>query len=49
MLGEIDRSGDDGAPLQIGVGSQVPGYGKVKSIDQRGTTWVVQTENGPIQ
>jgi len=49
MLGEIDRSGDDGAPLQIGVGSQVPGYGKVKSIDQRGITWVVQTENGPIQ
>jgi hypothetical protein len=49
MLGEIDRTGEDGAPLQIAVGTQIPGWGKVKSIDQRGTTWVVQTENGAIQ
>jgi hypothetical protein len=49
MLGEIDRTGEDGAPLQIAVGTQIPGWGRVKSIDQRGTTWVVQTENGAIQ
>ena len=35
--------------LEIGVGDPVPGLGRVKSIYQRGTTWVVQTENGLIQ
>ncbi len=49
MLAEIDRTGDDGAPLQIGIGADVPGYGKVKSIAQRGTSWVVETESGSIQ
>jgi hypothetical protein len=49
MLAEIDRTGDDGAPLQIGIGADVPGYGKVKSIGQRGTSWVVETESGSIQ
>jgi hypothetical protein len=40
-----------GAPsvIEVAVGDQVPGVGKVKSISQRGATWIVQTENGPIQ
>ena len=35
--------------IEVAVGDQVPGVGKIKSISQRGTTWIVQTENGPIQ
>ena len=43
MLSEIDRSGDDVLPLQVAVGN-VPGYGRVTKISQRGSEWVVQTE-----
>ncbi|WP_166144092.1 hypothetical protein [Methylosinus sp. RM1] len=49
MLAELDRSGDEIAPLQIGIGAHVPGYGRVTKISQRGTEWVVQTEKGPIR
>lgn len=49
MLAEIDRSGDEGAQLQVAVGEQVPGYGRVLSIAQRGTAWVVKTDQGAIQ
>lgn len=49
MLAEIDRGGGDGAQLQVAVGDSIPGYGKIKSIAQRGTSWVVTTENGAIQ
>ena len=35
--------------IEVAVGDQVPGVGKIKSISQRGATWIVQTENGPIQ
>jgi|HubBroStandDraft_1064217.scaffolds.fasta_scaffold00088_28 hypothetical protein len=49
MLAPIDRSGDEGAALQIAIGDEVPGYGKVIRIAQRGTAWVVETEHGKIQ
>lgn len=49
MLAEIDRGGGDGAQLQVAVGDSLPRYGKIKSIAQRGTSWVVTTENGTIQ
>jgi len=49
MLAEIDRGGGDGAQLQVTVGDSIPGYGKIKSIAQRGTSWVVTTANGAIQ
>jgi hypothetical protein len=48
MLSEIDRSGEDVLPLQVAVGANVPGYGRVIKISQRGSEWVVQTEKGPI-
>jgi len=35
--------------IEVAVGDQVPGVGKVKSISQRGATWIVLTEAGPIQ
>jgi hypothetical protein len=49
MLAEIDRGGGDGAQLQVQVGDSIPGYGKVKSVSQRGTAWVVSTDSGNIQ
>ena len=49
LLAEIDRGGGDGAQLQVLVGDTVPGYGKITSIGQRGTAWVVTTEHGNIQ
>ena len=49
MLAATDPSPDGTGPIQVEIGGQVPGYGKVKSIVQRGTTWVVQTERGNIQ
>jgi len=49
MLSELDRSGEEVAPLQIAVGAHVPGYGRVTKISQRGTEWVVQTQKGPIR
>ncbi len=49
MLSELDRSGGEGSQLQVGVGDQVPGYGRVSAIQQRGSTWLVQTDRGAIQ
>jgi len=49
LLAQVDRGGGDGAQMQVVVGDTVPGYGRVKSIAQRGTSWVVTTEHGVIQ
>ena len=49
MLAEVDRGGGDGAQVAVQVGDTVPGYGRVLSVGQRGTSWVVQTEHGTIQ
>ena len=35
--------------LYVALGDQVPGVGRIKSIYQRGTTWLVQTDAGLIQ
>ncbi len=48
MLAEVDRGGGDGAQLSVQVGDNLPGYGRVKSVSQRGTSWVVMTEHGTI-
>ena len=49
LLAEIDRGGGNGAQLEVLVGDTIPGYGKITSIGQRGTAWVVTTEHGNIQ
>jgi hypothetical protein len=46
LLAEVGRGGGEGAQLQVAVGDQIPGYGVVKSVAQRGPSWVVQTEHG---
>jgi hypothetical protein len=48
MLAQVDRSGGDGAQIEVRVGDNLPGYGRVKSIGQKGATWVVTTEHGDI-
>jgi len=35
--------------IEVAIGSEVPGVGRIKSIFQRGTAWVVQTDAGVIQ
>jgi len=49
MLSELDRSGGEGSQLQVKVGDQVPGYGRVGAIQQQGMAWVVKTDRGTIQ
>lgn len=49
MLAEVDRTGDAGNLLQISIGDDVPGYGKVRSIAQHGAAWVLTTERGTIR
>ena len=49
LLTEIARGGGDGAQVQVTVGDIIPGWGKVRSVAQRGTSWVVRTEHGVIE
>jgi len=49
MLAELDRTGDVGNLLQVSIGDDVPGFGKVKSIAQQGAAWVLTAEHGTIR
>lgn len=49
LLAEVDRGGGEGAQIQVIVGDTIPDLGRVKSIAQRGTAWIVTTEHGQIQ
>ena len=49
MLSELDRSGGEGSQLEVRVGDQIPGYGRVSAIQQQGMAWVVKTDRGTIQ
>ena len=49
MLAEVDHSGGDAAQIEVQVGDTLPSYGHVISVTQRGTNWVVKTDNGLIQ
>jgi len=49
MLSALDRSGGEGSQVQVKVGDQVPGYGRVVAIAQQGVAWTVKTEHGAIQ
>jgi acyl dehydratase len=49
MLSTLDSAGGEDQQLPVTPGDTVPGWGKVVSISQRGTTWVVKTDHGLIQ
>jgi hypothetical protein len=48
MLSAIDGSPDD-RPLEVAIGTDLPGYGKVRSIEQHGQAWVVKADRGSIE
>ncbi len=49
MLSELDATGTGERQLTISPGDELPGYGRVVSVSQRGTAWVVKAERGSIQ
>jgi hypothetical protein len=48
MLSAIDGGPDD-RPVEVAIGTELPGYGKVRSIEQHGEVWVVKADRGSIQ
>jgi hypothetical protein len=49
VLADAGAGPGQAAGLQVSVGDDVPGVGRITSIGQRGSTWVVQTDHGAIQ
>jgi hypothetical protein len=49
MLSELDQSGGEIRQIPVAPGDDVPGWGKVISISQRGAAWLVKTGHGVIQ
>jgi hypothetical protein len=48
MLAAVDGSPDD-RPVEVAIGTELPGYGKVLSIEQHGEAWVVKADRGSIE
>ena len=48
MLTAVDGGPDD-RPVEVAIGTQLPGYGKVLSIEQHGQAWVVKADRGSIE
>jgi hypothetical protein len=48
MLSAIDGGPDD-RPIEISIGTDLPGYGEVRSIEQHGQAWVVKADRGSIE
>ena len=48
MLSVIDGGPDD-RPIEVAIGTDLPGYGKVRSIEQHGQAWVVKADRGSIE
>lgn len=44
----VNPAAGDPSSLTVKAGTQIPGYGTVRSIEQRGTAWVISTERGEI-
>ena len=49
MLSELDATGTGERQLTIQPGDVLPGYGRVASVFQRGTAWIVKAERGLVQ
>jgi hypothetical protein len=48
MLTAVDSSPDD-RPVEVAIGTELPGYGRVLSIEQHGQAWVVKADRGSIE
>jgi hypothetical protein len=48
MLTAVDGSPDD-RPVEVAIGTELPGYGRVLSIEQHGQAWVVKADRGSIE
>lgn len=49
VLSALNPTAGSASVIEVGVGDAVPGLGRVKRVYQRGTSWVVETDNGSIQ
>ncbi|ACB97394.1 hypothetical protein [Beijerinckia indica] len=49
MLTALDRSGEADGQIQVAIGDVIPNYGRVKQIAQKGTSWVIETDQGTIE
>ena len=49
VLSALNPATGNPAPIEVTVGDTVPGLGRVRSIAQRGTSWVVTTDGGVIE
>ena len=48
MLSAIDGGPDD-RPVEVAIGTDLPGYCKVRSIEQHGQAWVMKADRGSIE
>ncbi len=49
MLSELDSAGGEERQIPASPGESLPGFGRVVSIAQSGTAWVVRTDHGVIR
>jgi hypothetical protein len=49
MLSFAGGADSEPSSIQVSIGDDVPGVGRIKSIYQRGSAWVIQTDHGLIQ
>ncbi len=49
VLSALNPATGNPVPIEVMVGDTVPGLGRVKSIAQHGTSWVVTTDGGAIE
>jgi hypothetical protein len=49
MLSTVGLTKEGTSSIQVAIGDEVPGVGRIKAIYQHGANWVVQTDNGLIQ
>jgi hypothetical protein len=49
VLNVLAPAAGEAPVLYLSLGDQVPGLGRIKTISQRGTSWVVLTDGGLIQ
>jgi len=46
---DFPHQAGDARPIEVAIGTDLPGYGKVRSIEQHGQAWVVKADRGSIE